>query len=123
MRIANQEILSWLIVAGSMGLAYALPSDWRLQAFGMVHCHTIRHSGYPSGGGSYIVARRQSVASARTGGRRRVDDRLRFEMRRLVWTAGVAALASAFPVAAGRNRVPLALALLLITLVTLRGLA
>ena len=56
---ANQEIYLGLIVAGSMGLSYALPIGLAitivLVLVALSYYQTIQ--GYPSGGGSYIVAR------------------------------------------------------------------
>jgi len=120
---ANQEIYIGLIVAGSMGLAYALPIGLAITGVlvmvALSYYQTIQ--GYPSGGGSYIVARANLgvlpglVAAAAL----MIDYVLNAAVS---LTAGVAALASAFPVL-WSYRVLLALALLLaITLVNLRGL-
>ena len=120
---ANQEIYLGLIVAGSMGLAYALPIGLAITGVlvmvALSYYQTIQ--GYPSGGGSYIVARSNLgvlpglVAAAAL----MIDYVLNAAVS---LTAGVAALASAFP-QLWSYRVPLALALLLvITLVNLRGL-
>jgi len=120
---ANQEIYLGLIVAGSMGLAYALPIGLAITAVlvmvALSYYQTIQ--GYPSGGGSYIVARANLgvlpglVAAAAL----MIDYVLNAAVS---LTAGVAALASAFPVL-WSYRVLLALAILLvITLVNLRGL-
>ena len=120
---ANQEIYLGLIAAGSLGLAYALPIGLAITGVlvmvALSYYQTIQ--GYPSGGGSYIVARANLgvlpglVAAAAL----MIDYVLNAAVS---LTAGVAALASAFPVL-WSYRVPLALALLLvITLVNLRGL-
>jgi amino acid transporter len=120
---ANQEIYLGLIVAGSLGLAYALPIGLAIIAVlalvALSYYQTIQ--GYPSGGGSYIVARSNLgvlpglVAAAAL----MIDYVLNAAVS---LTAGVAALASAFPLL-WPYRVPLALGLLLvITLVNLRGL-
>jgi amino acid transporter len=120
---ANQEIYLGLIVAGSMGLAYALPIGLAITAVLVMvafsYYQTIQ--GYPSGGGSYIVARSNLgvlpglVAAAAL----MIDYVLNAAVS---LTAGVAALASAFPLL-WPYRVVLALGLLLvITLVNLRGL-
>ena len=120
---ANQEIYLALIVAGSMGLAYALPIGLAITGVlvmvALSYYQTIQ--GYPSGGGSYIVARANLgvlpglVAAAAL----MIDYVLNAAVS---LTAGVAALASAFPLL-WSYRVPLSLALLLvITLVNLRGL-
>jgi amino acid transporter len=120
---ANQEIYLGLIVAGSLGLAYALPIGLAIIAVlalvALSYYQTIQ--GYPSGGGSYIVARSNLgvlpglVAAAAL----MIDYVLNAAVS---LTAGVAALASAFPLL-WPYRAPLALGLLLIiTLVNLRGL-
>ncbi len=120
---ANQEIYLGLIVAGSLGLAYALPIGLAIIAVlvmvALSYYQTIH--GYPSGGGSYIVARSNLgvlpglVAAAAL----MIDYVLNGAVS---LTAGVAALASAFPLL-WPYRVVLALGLLLvITLVNLRGL-
>jgi amino acid transporter len=120
---ANQEIYLGLIVAGSLGLAYALPIGLAITAVlamvALSYYQTIQ--GYPSGGGSYIVARSNLgvlpglVAAAAL----MIDYVLNAAVS---LTAGVAALASAFPLL-WPYRVILALGLLLvITLVNLRGL-
>jgi amino acid transporter len=120
---ANQEIYLGLIVAGSMGLAYALPIGLAITCVlvmvALSYYQTIQ--GYPSGGGSYIVARANLgvlpglVAAAAL----MIDYVLNAAVS---LTAGVAALASAFPML-WSYRVLLALALLaVITLVNLRGL-
>ena len=120
---ANQEIYLGLIVAGSLGLTYALPIGLAITGVlimvAISYYQTIQ--GYPSGGGSYIVARANLgvlpglVAAAAL----MIDYVLNAAVS---LTAGVAALASAFPLL-WPYRVLLALALLLvITLVNLRGL-
>ena len=120
---ANQEIYLGLIVAGSLGLTYALPIGLAITGVlimvAISYYQTIQ--GYPSGGGSYIVARANLgvlpglVAAAAL----MIDYVLNAAVS---LTAGVAALASAFPLL-WSYRVLLALALLLvITLVNLRGL-
>ncbi len=120
---ANQEIYLGLIVAGSLGLTYALPIGLAitgvLAMVALSYFQTIQ--GYPSGGGSYIVARANLgvlpglVAAAAL----MIDYVLNAAVS---LTAGVAAMASAFPVL-WSYRVVLALALLaVITLVNLRGL-
>ena len=120
---ANQEIYLGLIVAGSMGLAYAWPIGLAITGVLVIvaisYFQTIH--GYPSGGGSYIVARANLgvmpglIAAAAL----MIDYVLNAAVS---LTAGVAALASAFPML-WPYRVGLALALLgVITLVNLRGL-
>ena len=119
---ANQEIYLGLIVAGSAGLSFAWPIGLAITGVLVIvaisYFQTIH--GYPSGGGSYIVARSNLgvlpglVAAAAL----MIDYVLNAAVS---LTAGVAALASAFPVL-WPYRVQLALALLVvITLVNLRG--
>jgi amino acid transporter len=120
---ANQEIYLGLIVAGSMGLSYALPIGLAiigvLVMVALSYFQTIH--AYPSGGGSYIVARANlGVLPGLVAAAALLIDYILNAAVSL--TAGVAALASAFPVL-WPYRVPLALALLgVITLVNLRGL-
>jgi amino acid transporter len=120
---ANQEIYLGLIVAGSMGLSYAWPIG--LAITGVLTIVAISYyqtiNGYPSGGGSYIVARANLgilpglIAAAAL----MIDYVLNAAVS---LTAGVAAMASAFPYL-WPYRVELALGLLLvITLVNLRGI-
>src|SRR5512137_1680887 len=56
---ANQEIYLGLVVAGSAGLVLAFPIGLAITALlvivGLSYYQTIQ--GYPSGGGSYVVAR------------------------------------------------------------------
>jgi amino acid transporter len=120
---ANQEIYLGLIVAGGIGLNYAwsigLAITILLILVAISYFQTI-HT-YPSGGGSYTVARENLgtlpgllAASALT-----IDYILNAAVS---LTAGVAALSSAFPTL-WPYRVEIALGLLLIiTLVNLRGL-
>ena len=120
---ANQEIYLGLIVAGSMGLAYALPIGLAITGVlvmvALSYFQTIH--GYPSGGGSYIVARANlGVIPGLVAAAALLIDYVLNAAVSL--TAGVAALASAFP-ALWPYRVVLALTLLAtITLVNLRGL-
>ena len=120
---ANQEIFLGLVVAGAAGLAYSWPIAVAIALLlGIVALsYTQVISAYPSGGGSYTVARENLgtnaglVAAAGLTG----DYLLNVAVS---MTAGVAAVASAFP-ALWPYRVGLALALLLvITLANLRGL-
>jgi amino acid transporter len=120
---ANQEIYLGLIIAGSAGLALSLPIGLvitgLLTIVALSYFQTIH--GYPSGGGSYIVARANLgtlpglVAAAAL--------LIGYLLTAAVsLTAGVAAIASVFP-ALWPYRVTLALLLLLIiTLANLRGL-
>ncbi len=120
---ANQEIYLGLIVAGSAGLSYAWPIGLGITALLVIvalsYFQTIH--AYPSGGGSYVVARTNlGVLPGLLAGAALLVDYLLNAAVSL--TAGVAALASAFP-GLWPYRVVLALGLLLvITLVNLRGL-
>jgi amino acid transporter len=120
---ANQEIYLGLVVAGAAGLSLAWPIGVAISALLIIvalsYVQTIY--AYPSGGGSYIVARENLgrpvglVAAAAL-----LIDYLLTAAVSL--TAGVEAIASAYP-ALWDYRVPLALVLLLvITLANLRGL-
>jgi amino acid transporter len=120
---ANQEIFLGLVVAGSAGLSLSWPIGLAITGLLVLvafsYYQTIQ--GYPTGGGSYAVARRNLgtlpgviAASALLIG---------YVLTAAVsLTAGVAAIASAFP-ALWAHRISLALVfLLLITLLNLRGL-
>jgi len=120
---ANQEIYLGLVIAGSAGLSLALPVGLAITGLlilvALSYFQTIH--GYPSGGGSYIVARENLgtlpglVAAAAL-----LTDYILTAAVSL--TAGVAAIASAFP-ALWPHRVVVSLALLVvITLLNLRGL-
>ena len=120
---ANQEIYLGLVLAGSAGLAYAWPIGLIITALLIIvalsYFQTVH--GYPSGGGSYIVARANLgvlpglVAAAAL----LVDYVLNAAVS---LTAGIEAVASAFPIL-WPYRTELALALLvIITLINLRGL-
>jgi amino acid transporter len=120
---ANQEIYLSLVVAGSAGLAFSWPIGLAITGLLIIvatsYYQTIH--GYPSGGGAYIVARENLgtlpgliAAAALT-----VDYSLTAAVS---LTAGVAALASAFP-ALWAYKVELALILLvIITVINLRGI-
>ncbi len=120
---ANQEIFLGLVVAGSAGLALSWPIGLAITGLlllvALSYFQTVH--GYPTGGGSYIVARQNLgtlpgliAASALT-----VDYLLNVAVS---VTAGVAAIASAFPVL-WSYRVALSLGLLfVITIINLRGL-
>lgn len=120
---ANQEIYLGLVVAGSAGLTYAWPIALAITALMVIvalsYIQTI--PAYPAGGGSYTVARKNLgqtpglvAASALL-----IDYVLTAAVS---LTAGVAAIASAFPGLWG-YRIPIALLiLLLITLANLRGM-
>ena len=120
---ANQEIYLGLVVAGSLGLSYAWPIGLGITSLLVIvalsYFQTIH--GYPSGGGSYIVARTNlgTLPGLLAAAALLVDYLLNAAVS---LTAGVAALASAFPWL-WPYRVTIALVLLLvITLVNLRGL-
>ena len=120
---ANQEIYLGLVVAGSLGLSYAWPIGLGITSLLVIvalsYFQTIH--GYPSGGGSYIVARTNlgTLPGLLAAAALLVDYLLNAAVS---LTAGVAALASAFP-SLWSQRVGIALLLLLvITMVNLRGL-
>jgi amino acid transporter len=120
---ANQEIYLGLFVAGSAGLSLAWPIGLAITGLLVIvalsYYQTIH--GYPSGGGSYVVARENLgtfpglVAAAAL--------LIGYLLTAAVsLTAGVEALASAFP-SLWPHRVLIALVLLsVITLANLRGL-
>lgn len=119
---ANQEIYLGLIVAGAAGLAHswqiALVITSLLALLSFSYVQTI--GAYPAGGGSYTVARENlgDTAGLVAAAALLIDYLLNAAVS---LTAGVAALASAFPTL-WAYRVTLALALLLlITLLNLRG--
>lgn len=120
---ANQEIFLGLVVAGSAGLAYSWPIGLAITALlGMLalsYFQTI--SAYPGGGGSYTVARENlgTLPGLIAAAALLIDYVLTAAVS---LTAGVAAIASAFP-ALWPYRVEIALVLLvIITLANLRGL-
>jgi len=120
---ANQEIFLALVVAGSSGLSLSLPIGLAITGLlvlvALSYFQTIQ--GYPSGGGSYIVARENlgitpGLAAAAS---LLVDYTLTAAVS---LTAGVAAIASSFPIL-WDYQTPLALFfLLIITLINLRGI-
>ena len=120
---ANQEIYLGLIVAGSTGLALSLPIG--LAITGLLTIVTLSYfqtiHGYPSGGGSYVVARANlgTLPGLVAAAALLIDYLLTAAVS---LTAGVEAIASAFP-ASWSHRVGISLFLLLIiTLLNLRGL-
>ena len=120
---ANQEIYLGLVVAGAAGLAYAWPIGIAigslLAVVALSYFQTI--SAYPNGGGSYIVARSNlgTIPGLMAAAALLIDYLLNSAVS---LTAGVAAIASAFP-GLWPYRVSIALFLLLIiTLLNLRGL-
>jgi len=119
---ANQEIFLGLVVAGSAALTLSFPIS--LAIVGLLVILTLSYyqtiQGYPSGGGSYIVARENlGTFFGLLGGAALLLDYLLTAAVSL--SAAVAAISSVFP-ALWEYRVFLALSLLaLITLVNLRG--
>lgn len=120
---ANQEIYLGLIVAGGLGLSLAWPIGLAIAGVLVIaalsYYQTIQ--AYPSGGGSYVVARENlgTLPGLIAGSALLIDYLLTAAVS---LTAGVEALASAFPVL-WEYRVHTALLLLfLITVVNLRGL-
>ncbi len=120
---ANQEIYLGLVVAGTAGLVYAWPIALAIASLlaivALSYFQTIH--AYPSGGGSYVVARSNlGTVPGLTAAAALLTDYLLNSAVSL--TAGVAAIASAFP-ALWPYQVQIALFLLLIiTLLNLRGL-
>ncbi|MEJ5311447.1 MAG: APC family permease [Anaerolineae bacterium] len=120
---ANQEIYLGLVVAGSAGLALTLPIGVAITLLLVLvafsYFQTIH--AYPSGGGSYIVARENlgTVPGLIAGAALMIGYLLTAAVS---LTAAVAAIASAFPVL-WPYRIALALLfLLIITLANLRGI-
>ncbi|HOU15436.1 MAG TPA: APC family permease [Anaerolineae bacterium] len=120
---ANQEIYLGLVVAGSAGLAFTLPIGVAITLLLVLvafsYFQTIH--AYPSGGGSYIVARENlGTLPGLVAGTALMIGYLLTAAVSL--TAAVAAIASAFPIL-WPYRVPLALVFLaLIALANLRGI-
>jgi amino acid transporter len=119
---ANQEIFIGLVVAGSAGLSLGWPIGLAITGLlilvALSYFQTVH--GYPSGGGSYVVARENlgTLPGLIAAAALLIDYLLTAAVS---LTAGVAAIASAFP-QLWPYRVPLALLLLLvITLINLRG--
>jgi amino acid transporter len=120
---ANQEIYLGLLVAGSAGLLLAWPIG--LAIIGLLILVALSYfqtiGGYPSGGGSYVVARENlgTLPGLITAAALLMGYLLTAAVS---LTAGVEAMASALP-ALWSHRVSAALVLLLIiTLLNLRGL-
>jgi amino acid transporter len=119
---ANQEIYLALVVAGSVGLGMATPVSLAitvlLAAVTVSYYQTIH--GYPSGGGSYVVARENlgTLPGLIAASALLIDYTLTAAVS---LTAGMEAIASAFP-ALWAYRVPAALLMLGgIALINLRG--
>ncbi len=120
---ANQEIFLGLAIAGSAGLSFQFPIALGITILlGIVslsYAQTIR--AYPSGGGSYVVARENlgTYPGLVAGGALLIDYILTAAVS---LTAGVAAISSAFPFL-WPYKVWVALGLLVvITLLNMRGL-
>ena len=119
---ANQEIYLALVLAGSLGLSQALPISLMITALlaivALSYYQTIH--GYPSGGGSYVVARENlGVLPGLLAASALLVDYVLTAAVSL--TAGVEAIASAFPALWG-IRIELSLLFLaVITLINLRG--
>jgi amino acid transporter len=120
---ANQEIFLGLVIAGSVGLSLQFPIALAITILlcvvALSYAQTIR--GYPSGGGSYIVARENlgTYPGLVAAGALLLDYLLTAAVS---LTSGVAAIASAFPELWPR-RVWIALVILVIIgLLNLRGL-
>ena len=119
---ANQEIFLGLVIAGSTGLLLSLPIGIAITSLlilvAISYFQTVH--AYPSGGGSYIVARENlGLLPGLTAAAALLIGYLLTAAVSL--TSAVAAIASAFP-ALWSYRVPLALFfLLVITLINLRG--
>lgn len=119
---ANQEIYLGLVVAGAAGLTYSWPIALAivglLAVLSLSYAQTI--PAYPSGGGSYTVAKENlgSTLGLIAAAALLIDYTLTAAVS---LTAGVAAIASAFP-ALWPHRVTLSLVLLvIIALANLRG--
>ncbi len=119
---ANQEIYLALVVAGAAGLGRAWPVSVAITALlaivALSYYQTIH--GYPSGGGSYVVARQNlgTLPGLLAASALLIDYTLTAAVS---LTAGMEAIASAFP-ALWASRVPAALLMLVaITLINLRG--
>ena len=120
---ANQEVYLGLVVAGTAGLSLAWPIGIAITGLLIIvalsYYQTIH--GYPSGGGSYVVARENlgTLAGLITASALLIDYLLTAAVS---LTAGVEAIASAFP-AIWPHRVIVALAFLgIMMLLNLRGL-
>jgi amino acid transporter len=120
---ANQEIYLGLLIAGSAGLSMAWPIGLVIVivlSIAAVSYYQTIHA-YPSGGGSYVVARSNlgTLPGLVAAGALMIDYVLTAAVS---LTAGVDAVASAFPII-WPHRVIVALILLaLITLINMRGM-
>lgn len=120
---ANQEIYLALIIAGTVGLSAAWPIGIAITGLLIIVALSYYQTifAYPSGGGSYVVARENlGTLPGLVAGSALLIDYLLTSAVSL--TAGVEAIASAFPVL-WDYRVTVALILLaIITLANLRGI-
>lgn len=119
---ANQEIFLALVVAGSAGLQWSFPIGIVIVALLLIVALSYFQTifSYPSGGGSYVVARENmgEMAGLVAAASLMIDYVLTVAVS---LTAGVEALASAFPVL-WQHHLALTLSLLvLITIINLRG--
>lgn len=120
---ANQEIYLGLVVAGTLGLAWSWPISVAIGGLLLIVALSYYQTiyGYPSGGGSYVVARENlgTLPGLVAASALLVDYLLTSAVS---LTAGVEAIASAFP-ELWPYRVEAALAILvIITLANMRGL-
>jgi len=120
---ANQEIFLGLVVAGSAGLSLAWPIGVAitllLTIVTLSYFQTIE--GYPSGGGSYVVARENlgTIPGLVAGAALLISYVLTAAVS---LTAGVEAIASAFPIFWPYRTLMALIFLALITVLNLRGL-
>lgn len=119
---SNQEIFLGLVVAGSAGLAFSFPISLAIAGLLVIlslsYYQTIH--GYPSGGGSYVVARENlgTFFGLLAAAALLLDYLLAAAVS---LSAAVAALASAFPILWDYRLLIALVLLVLITLVNLRG--
>ncbi len=120
---ANQEIYLGLVVAGSAGLVMAWPIGLAITivlAIAAASYYQTIHA-YPSGGGSYVVARSNlGTLPGLTAASALLIDYVLTAAVSL--TAGVEAIASAFPAIWPHREAVALVILLLITMLNLRGL-
>jgi amino acid transporter len=120
---ANQEIYLGLVIAGSVGLAYAWPIGLAITGLLVIvaisYFQTIH--GYPSGGGSYIVARHNlgTLPGLIAAAALLLDYILTAAVS---LAAGADAIASAFPTLWPHRLVIEITILAILTLINLRGL-
>lgn len=120
---ANQEIYLGLLIAGSAGLSFTFPIGITITGILVIvalsYYQTIQ--AYPSGGGSYVVARENLGPSAGllAGAALLLDYVL---VAAVSLSAGVEALASAFPVLWSHRVLIAIIILVLVTILNLRGM-